>query len=227
MVLLEAKDVQKKYLRAGKEFPVLFGVDLKIQEGDFIAIMGPSGSGKSTFLQMLGGLDQPSQGQILLQGTDLARCKDRELSLIRRRKLGFIFQFFHLLPTLNAIENVMLPKQMDGISSAKIRQDATELLDYMGLKDRINHFPEELSGGEMQRVAIARALLSKPAVILADEPTGNLDSVSGQKVLELLRQIVADKKATIVMVTHDPKAASYANRLVKVKDGRIESDTKQ
>jgi putative ABC transport system ATP-binding protein len=199
-------------------------VSLDIPEGQFVSIMGPSGSGKSTLLHLMGGLDRPSAGQVILGGESIDRLSDHSLSLFRRQKLGFIFQFFNLLPTLSALENVSLPRLLGSESMRQIEPKARELLAMMGLEHRMNHKPDQLSGGEMQRVAIARALISDPLLILADEPTGNLDSKTGESILTLLREMTQKTGKTIVMVTHDPKAASYGNRLIRMRDGALESD---
>ena len=224
-VILEAKNLRKTFSRGEQTVEALRGLSLKIESAQFISIMGPSGSGKSTLLHMLGGLDRPTEGSVLFQNQPIEKLNDDELSKFRRQRLGFIFQFFNLLPTLSALENVMLPCLLDGQNNTKILPRATELLELVGLKDRMNHRPSQLSGGEMQRVAIARALVADPLLILADEPTGNLDSKTGTKVLELMRDLVRTKGHTIVMVTHDPKAASFGTRLVQLRDGHLESDT--
>jgi putative ABC transport system ATP-binding protein len=186
--------------------------------------MGPSGSGKSTLLHLMGGLDRPTSGRVVFEEKAIDSLKDYDLSLFRRLKLGFIFQFFNLLPTLSALENVALPRLLNGESIKTIRPKAEELLKMMGLEKRMDHKPDQLSGGEMQRVAIARALIGDPLIIFADEPTGNLDSKTGESVLKLMQDLVKDHGKTIVMVTHDPKAASYGTRLIKLKDGLLDSD---
>ena len=223
--MIEARKLTKTYAQGDHAVHALKGVSLTIEPGQFTAIMGPSGSGKSTMLHLLGGLDRASDGKVLIGGVEIDTLSDDELSEFRRRKLGFIFQFFNLLPTLSAIENVALPLLLDGQKMAKVAPRAEELLKMMGLEDRMHHRPDQLSGGQMQRVAIARALVSNPLLILADEPTGNLDSKSGTSVLELLRKMVTEQNQTVVMVTHDPKAASYADRIITFRDGDIESDT--
>jgi putative ABC transport system ATP-binding protein len=186
--------------------------------------MGPSGSGKSTLLHLLGALDRPSAGEIEIEGSKLSGLSDDALSAFRRRKLGFIFQFFNLLPSLSALENVALSMLLDGYTLSEVQPRALALLDQMGIGKRAHHRPDQLSGGEMQRVAIARALMSKPALILADEPTGNLDSKTGTQVLELLRSLVTEEGQTLVMVTHDPTAAQFADRLVRLRDGVVEAE---
>jgi putative ABC transport system ATP-binding protein len=222
--LLQANDLKKTYSRGEQAVDALRGVSLTLNAGEFVSIMGPSGSGKSTFLHLIGGLDRPSSGSISLQGQEIQKYSDAELSQFRRRSLGFIFQFFNLLPTLTALENVALPLLLDGKKIAEVAPKAQELLDWMGLKNRAEHRPHQLSGGEMQRVAIARALVSNPALILADEPTGNLDSKTGASVLELLQRMVKERGHTLMMVTHDLKAARYGTRLVCLRDGMLESD---
>jgi putative ABC transport system ATP-binding protein len=203
---------------------VLRGVDVEIRRGEFVAIMGPSGSGKSTLLHLLGGIDVPTQGWVRLNGEDLSSLGDDGRTLIRRRHLGFIFQAFNLLPTLTAEENVALPLELDGVSSAQARARAQAVLDQVGMSHRRSHVPSKLSGGEQQRLAVARALVIEPVVLLADEPTGNLDSVNGRQVASLLRGLVDDLQQTIVMVTHDAALAACADRLVQLHDGRVVAD---
>ncbi len=202
----------------------LDGVDLEIGRGEMVAIMGPSGSGKSTLLHTLGALETPTSGTIALAGRRFDGLDDRELTLLRREGIGFVFQFFNLLPSLSAEENVMLPALIAGRRDEAIADRARALLDRVGLAPRADHLPSELSGGEQQRVSIARALLMEPELVLADEPTGNLDSKSEAQVLELLAELNRDEGHTIVMVTHDPNAAAVAQRVVFMRDGRIESD---
>jgi putative ABC transport system ATP-binding protein len=224
MEFLKVENLKKTYKRGRLEVEALKGVSFSIQRGQFVSIMGPSGSGKSTLLHLLGGLDRPSSGVVRIDGQELQKFNDDQLSAFRRRRLGFIFQFFNLLPTLTALENVALPLLLDGAKLKDVEPKADSLLSMMGLKNRMDHRPDQLSGGEMQRVAIARALVSDPLLILADEPTGNLDSATGTRVLETLAKLAKEHKHTIVMVTHDPRAASYADRLIKMKDGMVESD---
>jgi putative ABC transport system ATP-binding protein len=223
-MLLEVKSLKKIYQRGDQVVSALRGIDLTIKEGQFVSIMGPSGSGKSTLLHLMGGLDRPSSGKVILNGEAIDQMNDDELSLFRRKRLGFIFQFFNLLPTLSAVENVALPRLLDGEPLKTIRPKAKELLEMMGLGNRTEHKPDQLSGGEMQRVAIARALIADPLFILADEPTGNLDSKSGEAILKLLRTMTDQMGKTIVMVTHDPKAAQTGHRLIRLRDGNLESD---
>jgi putative ABC transport system ATP-binding protein len=225
-MLLKIDSLKKTYSRGDQTVEALKGVSLEIDSGQFVSIMGPSGSGKSTFLHLMGGLDRPTSGQVIFDGKSIDSLSDYDLSLFRRQKLGFIFQFFNLLPTLSALENVALPRLLNGESIKTIRPKAEELLKMMGLEKRMDHKPDQLSGGEMQRVAIARALVADPLMIFADEPTGNLDSKTGESVLNLMKSLVKDHGKTIVMVTHDPKAASYGTRLIQMKDGLLASDEK-
>jgi len=221
--MIELKKVTRTYRHGMKEIQAVHGVTLRIKAGEFLSIMGPSGSGKSTLLNLIGGLDQPTSGEIFLDNRPLHGISDDELTLIRRRRVGFIFQFFNLLPILTAVENVGLPLLLDGIPFSKVRPKAEALLGKVGLGGRIEHRPEQLSGGEMQRVAIARALIADPAVLLADEPTGNLDSRTSEDIFGLLAALHADGQ-TIIMVTHDAKAASHGTRIITLKDGCLESD---
>ncbi len=221
--MIELKNAGKKYQQGAREVHALRDVSLFIKKGEFLSIMGPSGSGKSTLLNLIGGLDQPTSGQIFIDGKPLHGISDNELTLIRRKRVGFIFQFFNLLPVLTAIENVSLPLLLDGAPLSEIRPKAIALLEKVGLGERAEHRPEQLSGGEMQRVAIARALVTNPAVLLADEPTGNLDSHTSEEIFMLLKAL-NDQGQTIVMVTHDPKAAAYGSRIITLKDGALSED---
>jgi putative ABC transport system ATP-binding protein len=223
-MLLQVQNLKKSYASGDSTVDALKGVSLKIEAGQFVSIMGPSGSGKSTLLHLMGGLDRPSFGKVILNDEAIENLSDDDLSKFRRRKLGFIFQFFNLLPTLTALENVALPKLLDSKPMREIEPKAKELLKMMGLGKRMDHRPDQLSGGEMQRVAIARALVSDPLLILADEPTGNLDSKTGDSVLTLLSDMVREQGQTIVMVTHDLNAASYGTRLITLRDGLVETD---
>lgn len=225
-MLLETRLLRKNFNRGLSTVEALRGIDLTVEKGEFVSIMGPSGSGKSTLLHLIGGLDLPSSGEVLINDEPIQKLDDDALSAFRRRKLGFIFQFFNLLPTLSALENVALPRLLDGETIAEVAPKARALLEQMGLGSRMKHRPDELSGGEMQRVAIARALVTDPILILADEPTGNLDSKTGESVLKLLSEMARERGHTILMVTHDANAASYGTRLVKLRDGLIESDQK-
>ena len=219
--VLQTTGLRKRYQMGEVMVDALQDVDFVVRQGEFVAIMGPSGAGKSTLLHLMGGLDTPSDGDVALGGKRLAHLSDDEITIVRRRQVGFIFQFFNLLPTLTAAENVALPMLIDGKRMEDYAARVDELLNLVGLGDRRDHKPDQLSGGEQQRVAIARAFVSDPKIVLADEPTGNLDSKSGTTVLELLRRTCKDLNGTVVMVTHDPRAASYADRVVFLKDGRI------
>jgi putative ABC transport system ATP-binding protein len=221
MPVLEAKDLRKEYRLGQHLVNALTGVNFQVEEGEFVAIMGPSGSGKSTLLHLLGGLDSPTEGNITLAEQSLAKLSEHKATLVRRHNVGFVFQFFNLLPTLTAEENVLLPIIIDGKNPRKYEEQLTNLLDLVGLLDRRTHKPDQLSGGEQQRVAIARALITQPAILLADEPTGNLDTKTGTAIMELLRRSCEELKQTVIVVTHDPKAAAYANRVVFLRDGDI------
>ncbi len=221
MPILETQSLRKHYHLGRVTVTALDGVNFAVNKGEFVAIMGPSGSGKSTLLHLLGGLDQPSDGYVSLSGKNLSILNDNAMTLVRRRSVGFIFQFYNLVPTLTAEENVALPLLIDGKRVSNYRARIDQLFELVGLADRRRHKPDEMSGGEQQRVAIARAFVTEPSIVLADEPTGNLDSKSSEEILSLLRRSCDDLQQTIVMVTHDPKAASYADRVVFLKDGRI------
>jgi putative ABC transport system ATP-binding protein len=199
----------------------LAGVDFTVEKGEFVAIMGPSGSGKSTLLHLLGGLDKPSDGEVNLAGRRLSILNDNEATLVRRHNVGFVFQFFNLLPTLTAEENVALPLIIDGQNLRKHRARIDAMLELVGLADRAHHRPDQLSGGEQQRVSVARALVTEPAIVLADEPTGNLDTKTGMAIMSLLRRSCDELGQTTVVVTHDPRAAAYADRVVFLGDGQV------
>jgi putative ABC transport system ATP-binding protein len=220
-IIIELKDVWKTYIMGEVKVHALRGLNLKVKNGEFLAVMGPSGSGKSTFMNMVGCLDIPSKGHIFLDGKDISLMSESDLAQIRGRKIGFIFQKFNLLTTMTARENVMLPLTFQGFSVEKREEISKKYLELVGLSERMNHTPNELSGGQQQRVAIARALANTPEVILADEPTGNLDSQSGKSVLEFLRKLHEEKHTTIIIVTHDEKIAKQADRLVYLKDGMV------
>ena len=221
MPVLQAEAVTKQYPMGEIIVKALDEVNFSVEKGEFVAVMGPSGSGKSTLLHLLGGLDEPTSGEIVLANQPISTLSDREVTIVRRRKVGFIFQFYNLMPTLTAAENVGLPLLIDGQSVQRYQDKIQTLLEMVGLGDRTSHKPDQLSGGQQQRVAIARAFVNDPEIVLADEPTGNLDSKSGTAVLQLLRRFCDELQQTIVMVTHDPRAASFANRVVFLKDGRI------
>jgi putative ABC transport system ATP-binding protein len=222
--VLETHGLCKHYeTEGGTIFQALNGVDVSINAGEFVAIMGPSGSGKSTLLYLMGGLDTPTGGEVMLDGKPLSKQTPTELALTRRRGVGFVFQFFNLLPTLNTEENIGLPLLLDGQdpTSKDNQQRVDHLLELVGLKDHRKHRPDQLSGGQQQRVALARALVQRPAILLADEPTGNLDSKTSEGILALFRGLVDEQKQTIVMVTHDPRAAAQADRVIMLRDGQV------
>ncbi len=222
--MIRLTDVCKNYGTGTGSVTALQAIDLNIGRGEFVSIMGPSGSGKSTLLNLLSALDTPTSGTILLDGRDIRTLSDDEVTLFRRTRIGLIFQFFNLLPTMTATENVLLPVLLARRATESDRQRAVQLLRQFGLGHRLDHKPGALSGGEMQRVAIARAFVCAPPIILADEPTGNLDSASGADVLRLLREQAEEKGTTVVMVTHDANAAHVGNRLIVIHDGRIQQD---
>lgn len=224
MPVLIAEKIFKNYHLGKHTVQALDGVDFIVEKGEFVAIMGPSGSGKSTLMHLIGGLDKPSDGEITLAGKRLSLLKDKQITELRRRNVGFIFQFFNLLPTLTAEENITLPILIDGKNPRKYKDRQDALLNLIGLEDRRRHKPEQLSGGEQQRVAVARAMVTEPAILLADEPTGNLDSKTGTTIMELLRRSCDDLGQTIVVVTHDAHAASFADRVVFLRDGQVVND---
>ena len=219
MTVLETRDLKKYYGAGDTLVKALDGVDLQVENGEFVAIVGTSGSGKSTLLHILGGLDRPTGGSVLVDGKDIFSLKDEELTIFRRRKIGFVFQAYNLVPVLSAYENIILPIQLDG---GRVDKDYVgRVIEALGLEQRLNSLPSQLSGGQQQRVAIARALAAKPAIILADEPTGNLDSKTSQDVLSLMK-ITSQKFAqTMVMITHNEEIAQMANRIVRIEDGHI------
>ena len=222
--MIRCLDVRKVFKKGENEITALAGITMDIAQGSFAVIMGPSGSGKSTLLHLIGGLDRPSSGDLLVDGRLIGQMADDQVTLFRRNKIGFVFQFFNLLPTLTALENVALPLVLDGRSKSEAENQAQALLKKVGLEQRKRHLPEELSGGEIQRVAMARALAFNPPLLLADEPTGNLDSNNGNAVLSLLREISKEEGCTVVMVTHSEEAARYGDRRIYLRDGRIEKD---
>jgi len=219
--IIKLNNVHKDYFMGDSIIRALDGVDATIRKGDFIAIIGPSGSGKSTMMNMVGALDLASKGEIFLDGKDIEHLEESELAQIRGRKIGFVFQTFNLIPTLNALENVMLPMLFQGVSREIRTERAKELLKKVGLKERMYHLPSELSGGQRQRVAIARALSNDPEVILADEPTGNLDSKTGKEILDMFIKLNKEGK-TIIVVTHDSDIAKHARKVLKMKDGKLD-----
>jgi len=219
MIILNTKDLRKQYGSFETAVHALDGVNLSIENGEFLAIVGTSGSGKSTLLHMLGGLDRPTSGSVTVDGKEIFSLKDEELTIFRRRKIGFIFQNYNLVPVLNVYENIVLPIQLDG--NEPDENYLTQIIDTLGLNSKLQNLPNNLSGGQQQRVAIARALASKPAIILADEPTGNLDSKTSQDVMGLLK-VTSDKfKQTIVMITHNEEIAQLADRIIRIEDGKI------
>ncbi len=219
--IIETFQLYKTYQLGAVRVEVLKGIDLTIQEGEFVSIMGPSGSGKSTLLYLMGGLDQPSSGRVKVKGKELSAMKDREVSILRRRTLGFVFQFYNLIPNLNVEENIMLPVLLDGKQPKAYRHRLEAILETVGLAGRRRHTPRELSGGEQQRVAIARALINEPDIILADEPIGNLDTKTGMGIMELLQRINREQGKTIVQVTHSREAATYGQRIINLRDGKV------
>ena len=219
--LIRLKDIKKTYLMGKVPVSALQGVNLEISDGEMVAIMGPSGSGKTTLLNIVGLLDAPSLGSYKLAGDEVAKLPDRRRSQLRNKRFGFVFQVYNLLPRLTAAENVMIPLVYGGVPRRERRPRAEAALEAVGLKDRMRHRPTELSGGEQQRVAIARALVNEPSVILADEPTGNLDSNSGAAIMDLMQQLHEDRKVTIVLVTHDANVAARAERTVQLRDGSV------
>lgn len=219
MIILETKDLMKIYGKGDTAVHALDGVSMKVENGEFVSIVGTSGSGKSTLLHMLGGLDRPTSGRVIVDGQELFKLKDEELTIFRRRKIGFVFQNYNLVPTLNVYENIVLPIGLDGNTPDKAYVDA--IIHTLGLERKLQNMPNNLSGGQQQRVAIARALASKPAIILADEPTGNLDTKTSQDVLSLFKVTSRQFKQTIVMITHDEEIAQLADRIVRIEDGQI------
>ena len=222
-LLLSARALTKTYLLGKRSLDVLRGVDLDVARGELLALRGASGAGKSTLLHLIGGLDSPNAGEILFDGRDLAGFSERQLTQFRNRRVGFIFQAYHLLPELDALENVCLPGRMARLNRSTVEARGRDLLARVGLQDRLDHKPSELSGGEQQRVAIARALINQPELILADEPTGNLDSRTGGEIIELLKSLRAEKQTTLVIATHDAKVAAHAGRVIELADGRIQT----
>jgi putative ABC transport system ATP-binding protein len=222
-LVVRAVGLTRRYEMGGGFVDALQGVDLTIARGEFVALVGPSGSGKSTVLNLIGGLDQPTSGQIWINGTELSSSDEETLTQHRRRHVGFVFQTFNLLPRLTAEENVALPLMFSGVSERERRERARALLERVGLGLRLSHRPTQLSGGEQQRVAIARALVGRPALLLADEPTGNLDTATGAEIMQLLRALNREQGLTLLAVTHDPEVASFADRIVKLRDGEVES----
>ncbi len=222
MTIIEAVGVTKSFSTGAMHVDAVRGIDLSVQEGEMLAIVGPSGSGKSTLLNLLGAIETPTTGHVLFERTDIATLNDTERTLLRRRRIGFIFQAFNLLPTLTAVENAALPLELDGVAESDARERALACLELVDITDRQDHLPSMMSGGEQQRVAVARALVIDPALVLADEPTGNLDSVNSAQVMRLLRDLVDSRGQTVVIVTHDNDIAAQADRTVHVRDGLLE-----
>lgn len=220
--IIELKDIYKRfYIGTPNELEVLHGISLTVQEGEFVAIVGASGSGKSTLMNIIGVLDRPTEGSYVLDGVDVNGAKDAELSKIRNKKIGFVFQTYNLISKTNAIKNVEMPMRYAGVPGKQRVQRAKELLEMVGMGERMRHLPEELSGGQKQRVAIARAMANDPAIILADEPTGALDSVTGRKVMDLFHKLHDEEGKTIVLITHSPELAEETQRIVTIKDGHV------
>ncbi|HOA19158.1 MAG TPA: ABC transporter ATP-binding protein [Sedimentibacter sp.] len=219
--IIEVENLNKTYMLGNVPVEILQEINFTINRGEFITIMGPSGSGKSTLLYLLGGLDKPTSGKILINNKDISALSDEEQSTLRRRIIGFVFQFYNLVPNLTVEDNVMLPVLLDGKKIKDYREKLDEILETVGLSDRINHTPRELSGGQQQRVAIARALINEPDIILADEPTGNLDSKSSEEVMKLLQRINKVKGKTILQVSHSLETAKYSDRIINVRDGKV------
>ncbi|MEQ1825022.1 MAG: ABC transporter ATP-binding protein [Pirellula sp.] len=224
MPIITTRNLYKQFGSGDLAVEVLRGVDLTIESGEFVAVMGPSGSGKSTLMSIIGGIEPPTSGEVILDGVNIASMNDDERTLLRRRKIGFVFQAFNLIPTLSALENIALPMELDGIEWKIAKSRAMEALERVELVHRADHIPAKLSGGEQQRVAVARAIAIKPAILLADEPTGNLDSRQSGRVTKLLSDLATNSKQTIVMVTHDANVARSAFRLLMFRDGNIERD---
>lgn len=223
--ILEVRDVKKSYRLGRILVPALCGVSFDARAGEFLTIFGPSGSGKSTLLHLLGGLDRPDEGEILIDGSNILRLNDSSLAELRLTKIGFIFQFFNLLPRMTALDNVELPLTIAGVPDKETKDRAKQMLKFVGLMTRENHRPYELSGGEQQRVAIARALITNPKIVLADEPTGNLDTKTGWEIVQIMKKFNAERNQTFIVVTHDPRIADEADRTLHLQDGLIETIT--
>jgi putative ABC transport system ATP-binding protein len=221
MQLVRSESITKIYGDSTRPVYAVRDINLTVDDGEFLAVMGPSGSGKSTLLYMMGGLERPTSGKVMLRDQDLSKLNDEMLSQVRRTQMGFVFQFYNLIPVLTAKENVAMPLILDGVARAEALKRAYEALDRVGVADRSTHRPSELSGGQQQRVALARALVTNPALILGDEPTGNLDSRAGEEVVQLLRRATDDWGRTVILVTHDPRIAAFADRIVFLRDGQV------
>jgi putative ABC transport system ATP-binding protein len=225
MSLIETENLTKTFGKGDTQVTALRQVNLHVGMGEFVAVMGPSGCGKSTLLHLIGALDQPTSGRVLLDGIDISQLDDQHVTELRRRRIGFVFQFFNLIPVLGALENAALPLVLDGVKPTLAGEKAEGWLARVGLNDRLDSRPDQLSGGQQQRVAIARALVAEPSLVLADEPTGNLDSRASDEIAGLLRQVASEWGRAVLMVTHDPRIAAYADRIVFLKDGMIIEDT--
>ena len=225
MALIQTENLTKVYGTGDTAIVALDHVNLTVNPGEFVAVMGPSGCGKSTLLHLIGGLDRPSEGNVSIDGQPLARMTDNTITQLRRRKIGYVFQFYNLIPILSSVENAALPLLLDGANSTKTKQKATEWLTKVGLEHRLASRPDQLSAGQQQRVAIARALITDPVLVLADEPTGNLDTKSADEIAALLKQVAKTWGRAVLMVTHDPRIAAYADRIVFLRDGKIVSET--
>lgn len=219
--LVEVRDLHKEFTLGAVTVSALQGISLELRRGDFVAVTGPSGSGKSTLLNLIGGLDRATTGEVLVEGTGLSTLDENEMARYRRERVGFVFQSYNLIGTMTALQNVELPLMFAGVPSEERGETAVEALKRVGLGQRLTHRPTELSGGEQQRVAIARALINRPAIVLGDEPTGNLDSATGSEIMDLLEQTHTEWQQTLMMVTHDPEVAKYATRIVQIRDGRV------
>jgi putative ABC transport system ATP-binding protein len=226
MSLIQTQSLTKIYGQGDTAVTALADLNINISASEFVAVMGPSGCGKSTLLHLVGGLDRPTRGRVMIDGHDLTDLNDAKLTELRRRKMGFVFQFFNLIPVLTAEENAALPLTLDGVKPAAAKAKAAEWLKKVGLSDRQHNRPDQLSGGQQQRVAIARALVAEPALVLADEPTGNLDSKAADEIAILLRQVADEWNRAVLMVTHDPRIAAYADRIIFLKDGTIVDETR-
>jgi len=226
-VVVETVDLCKVYRMGLTEIHALKNVNLKVYRGEMVAVVGPSGSGKTTLLNLVGTLDKPTSGKIYIDGEDITTKSEKELTLLRRKKIGFVFQFYNLIPVLTAYENVELPLLISGVPKKEREKRVRKLLEMVGLEDRMNHRPDELSGGEQQRVAIARALVNNPSIILADEPTGDLDTETGLMVVQLMRKLAKEENSTVIMVTHDPQISEIADRIIYLRDGKIIGEQSQ
>ncbi len=220
--MLEVSNLHKIYNHGAEKLHVLKGIELQIRKGEFVAILGPSGAGKSTLIHLLGGLDYPTQGEVIFDGKDIYSFSDSELAELRNRRIGFIFQFYHLLPEFNVLENILIPALIKGKRKRNITEEAKGLLDNVKLSQRIRFFPAQLSGGEQQRLAIARALINQPDLLFCDEPTGNLDSTTGKEIVGLIKQLNRERQMTVVLVTHNQEIAGVAEKLFYLKDGLLQ-----